>query len=636
MSSANISFHLKNLFRMKEAEEKNYDNLCQNLERYQKELITKNALGERIDLEGKIEEIKESVARSAEEISRLEKLITEAESGSEDAVKEVFSTFKTEKLDDERSDDKDSQIVQLIGRPGEQRRTATETDDDNVSGSKIDARSLFKPEEPIENILVYVATFFPNLTPYDFNQVVSVLLEGRTMKITTTSKILTKDGEIREIEKEEDQSLQLIWEESLGQPDKYLKKCHLKSLLNEAFSRVIDFDPPQIRDDLKTFFNEEQSLYIDGFLKRTQFFIFHPSVDVAKGAIDLLIDAMMTHPNVYDEDWLTEIIQVIKDLAITEDWGISLNLDPEQQLYKLLKEIKEVESRRETMLLRLSALIFYMLQGDLRPVAKRFFEKLLLQQKYDAVLIIVDNLSNNLQDFDEMHWLKQLLDRGDDNTRTKSYRLLYRKLKQSGYRIYEFLESLKAWLPKKGSDPISHSSKSALNLLIDYCSDTVSKLPEESYGLYPPKYQLFRPFQRGDIDQKLELIISWLLLPGANDRLAIESVLNKDVNVIEFLGSLFSEWFLILHGLGVEGELATELNEASNCLIQQILNHSTRSKQKDLMQFWTEYSDYLLFLINRQAEVNTSESLKNRKRLIRRRNSIRQLNRQFKSLQKSA
>ena len=123
-------------------------------------------------------------------------------------------------------------------------------------------QSLFKDNEPIENTVLYVATFFPKLSPQDFERVVSYLLEGRTIPVTIKSTVTTEQGEIREIENSEDKPVVEIWQESLYNPEKYLGKCYLKSNTQEDASQVIDFYLPLNEEDrLKKYFQEQQPLF---------------------------------------------------------------------------------------------------------------------------------------------------------------------------------------------------------------------------------------------------------------------------------------------------------------------------------------------------------------------------------------
>jgi len=604
--------------RKKKREEASHERLSKKLDCLRESRDNTNDDAKKFDLSAQIEKLENDLEVIANKIQELEELIEKTENGES-----VIDETDTEKNDDTQSHD--SEFDELIrGRY----KTRNINEDPKETIQAVDARILFRKGEPIENILLYIATFFPELTPYEFNQVVSSLLRGRTITVEKESQVVTDQGKVRTIKTEEVKSLSSVWEESLSEPDAYLKRCHLKAI-EIGRSRVIDFDIPNLRNEMKIYLKEEQPLYLDNLLEKTQLFIFHPYIQVAKGGIEILVDAMLTHPKVYDENL---ILRLVQELTQKENWTIDQNLDLEQQVQKFLREL-ESASRMEVVLTRIAGLLYFMLSSDrLKLTVKRLLDKLMSHGRYDAVIAIVNELET-VDEFDEFYWLKQLLDNGDEESQIKAERLLYRKLKMSGFRIYERLEKLQAWLPSKDRNPsnYSHANRAALRVLIDYCSDTISKLSEKDYGSYPSKYPLFRHFQKGEVEQKFRIVLNWLFYPSPDNKLAIENILD---DAIGFLGRLIAEWFTILSGL--DGEASSESLVAIEIMLQQVIACSSRTQQKELSQFWTNFTEYLLIRINQQSDGGGSEMKKNKKKLTRRRNLVRKLNKQFKSLQQVA
>ncbi|MCL1469127.1 hypothetical protein [Argonema antarcticum] len=495
-------------------------------------------------------------------------------------------------------------------------------EDENIS-----ANSLFVENKPIKNTVLYVATFFPDLNPHDFDRVVSFLLEEQTTTVMVKSQITTEHGEIRLIEAPKEKPLTEIWQES--QHDQVLDNCYLNSVYLEDLSQIqiIDFNFLSLRDKLKKYFKKKLSLYLSKQFNRSRFLIFSLSIKVAINAIYLSVDMAISSPSAYGEDWLFEII-----VGFTEKANYNIDNDsesePEPQLNRLLAEITP-EKRSSFVFNRVSSLIVEMLDySQLQDVVKNFFEKLMLVKRYDAVLGIVKRLRSAPQ-FDELYWIKQLLDRGDEKIRSDAYKFLYSQLEQNSSCIYELLDTIKAWLPERDRTPktYSQSNQYALRLLVEYCSETIRDLDFKDYGCWPSKYPLFAPLHGSSIESKLETLVTWIFHPGLNYILKYIF----DTNTTQFIGFLVAEWFTILWGLEKK-EPEQEASEVADNLIRQIILNTNRSQQKELVEFWTTLTDNLLDETEFYGE---SEDKKLRKESLRRRNLVKQLKKQFKAFQKN-
>ncbi len=589
--------------------------------------ITESSEKNKIDLDEQIEECDELEKELLKKIEELNNSIID---------KDSFKDVKTDNTDsiEDRDDASQSKSAGVKSVFGNRNSAITPlTDEDTLT----DLILLFQQGQDIENTLVYVATFFEGLSPYEFNQVVSILLRDKKTKIPIEKEVLTNEGEIKKLKDEEEKGTLDIWNENLGRPDQYLKKCHLKSSESKS-SRIIDFTPPELREAMKDYLKEQQPLYLDHLFEKTQLFMFHPSIQVAKGGLTILTDAILTHPTVYDEQW---IFQLVNNLAEREDWEIDVNHNLLQKIRQYFSQL-EAESRQKIIFERVAGLLYFMLSNSsLETTVKRFLDEFMTQKRYDVVAAIVNQL-DHVDEFDSLYWIKRLLDNsGDPNAISKAYGVLYRKLKSSGFRVYEILKNLYSWLPDADSPTsrYSPSAKASLSILVDYCSGTLSSFPEDDYGLYPSKYVLFKSFRKGEVEEKLDIIISWLFHPSENGSLAVESILeNDDLSAISFLGSLIAEWFMILSGVNVKKQPETELENANaiEIMLRKIIFCTDKLRQQELSQFWGELSDYYLYKINRLPVTKSNVMRKSKSRLTQRRNSLRKLNKQFKSIRKSS
>src|SRR5207244_426553 len=117
----------------------------------------------------------------------------------------------------------------------------------------------FKGNQPIEDVLLYVATYFPDLAPHEFDRVVAALLGEKTIPVTVKSFKKNKDGEIEPIETEVEKRLIDFWNTD---PDKYLQACQLEAAPGPNGSATINFAVPKVREELKARLEKRHSLYL--------------------------------------------------------------------------------------------------------------------------------------------------------------------------------------------------------------------------------------------------------------------------------------------------------------------------------------------------------------------------------------
>lgn len=498
---------------------------------------------------------------------------------------------------------------------------------------------LFKNGQPIENVVLYVGTFFPDISVGDFERVVSYLLEGRKMSVPVESTITTETGEVKKIEQLEEKSLLELWQESLEQPDKYLASCHLSSLLLEDGSQVMGFYVPELEKKLKKYFKEDQALYLGKQFERARFLLFDSSPKVVENAISLSLDMAISSPSSSWEDWLVEII---KDFAKL-DGNIS-----SQKLPKPMEFLAKYSQnqRRAFIFSVVSSLSSEMLSNlQLEEVVKSFLEKLISAKRYDGVMEIVKRWQYALKS-DILYWTRQLLDRGDESIRWKAYKFLYNQLNQSHSRIYQLLNSINEWLPKPELTPdkYSPSNKLALLLSFDYCLNTTKEIELEYYGCWPSQHPLFSSLKslsddnesENLVDSNLATLASWLFHPGIID--VVEN--NVDIDFMLWISLLIVEWSKILAPEEKwftlnELEKKEPNEEASNMfknLLKQIILNSSQEQQKKLTLFW----DYLAEVYLKTVKDCEEKGERKLKRLTSyQRNIVRRVRKQFKALQKT-
>jgi hypothetical protein len=517
-------------------------------------------------------------------------------------------------------------------------------DVDDVS-EKILPKSLLQDEDLVQRRLkttiLYVSTFFPKLSSRDFERIVLFLLKEQKVTVTITSKTTTEKGEVQLIEASEEKELSQVWQYNLEQRDQILGECCLKAVRLEDGIKIIDFYLYYLREDLKTYFEEEHPLFLEENFKRSKFLLFDSASRVTINAIDLSVEMANSNPDAYGQSRLCSIVEYLKILDLADELAnqkeseinstqwlqfLMLGLEAEQReelrlFDQFLKSVAK-KQRRQFVFLRLSVLVSQMLAyPQIKDEVESFLDWAIREQHQDAVLEIIKPLQK-LQNFNQLYWIKQLLDRGNGELREKAYIFLSSRLEQSTNLLYDRLEYIKNWLPApdRPANRYSPSNEYALRLLFEYAFEKLSELELKDYGNYPSKYLLFEPLDGSlDDDSKLRLLVEWIFNPG------LRYIINPDITTIQVIGSLISDWFNILWGLGNKEAKPEAANIIDN-LIKQIKAATDRNQQKDLIQFWNDLSEDLLNQAESASEAGEEQL---RKLLIQKRNLVRQLKQQF-------
>jgi hypothetical protein len=510
-------------------------------------------------------------------------------------------------------------ILQEISRRKQEGNQAAE----NTQSFSIE--SLFVEDEHIETTILYVATFFPELSLSDFKRVVSQFLGERTISVTK-SQTIVEDGKSRTVETQEEYSLAKRWQDSILEPnkaDKIFKKCCLKVHRQES-ALVVEFSSSYLRTKCIKYFQDEQALYLEGQYKIIQEFLFDTSDHVANNAINLLAEAAIYYPNDYGAEWLLWIT------ATAEAIESELLFERVSKLIFQMQIILEPEKVQQTI--------------------KTFLNNLLSQEKdcvFGIILCLINKqlysnfLANKINSLKQLFdCLKQVLDRGNKKQKADAYNVVERILTQRGSHkyIYDILGILKDWLPEaeRSHENYSPSNQAALLLIVSYCDETTNKLSTEKYGCWPSKYPLFKSIcndlenDSTSTDTSLNILVSLLFQPSVNQKLSIGYVLPDEIDAIQFIGFLIAEWFTILYGLQ-EGKLKPEASKLAKRLLHQVVIVARRLEQKQLNEFWGVLANLYL-----EEAANYAQSGKNnqdKRELVCRRKLVKELRNCFKVLQ---
>jgi hypothetical protein len=502
-----------------------------------------------------------------------------------------------------------------------------------ASPEPVSVKALFKGSGALTDTVLYAATFFPNLTPSEFNQLVFFLLERRAKRFADNQSASqnAKGEETAPMEKAPAD----IWHEH---PDSILRQCGLVAMPVKDSIKNIRFSNHQLKEKLREYLNSDYSIFLENQFESIYQLglLFSSSSRVAESVMQITVEMNTSSPDNYGGEWLPGMLAETNRL---------LSSNSPAQTPRALQQLKAADPFRvrRQVYQRISELLHRMLEEPQgKETVDSFLQRLVLSKFYGAVLEFIKRL-RTAPHFDEYKWLKQLIDNGDPEIRLQVYDYLYRHLKRMGTRVYQVLQKLEAWLPAE-ERPLqfySVSARYALQLLMAYCTDTASKLDGRYLGAWPSHYSLFAFKDAATASDNLRLLTKWLFHPGMKSVFREHRV---DDNPDSFLSILITQWMFILVGRGAEStaplrsEGALEISsqagstcgprEVRNILLTQIIAVTDQSRQRIIQDYWELIVRGMLGLISQKPFGDPV-----REELIWRRNLITELMDDFKQLQ---
>lgn len=448
---------------------------------------------------------------------------------------------------------------------------------------------LFKGDDPLSDTILYVATFFPNLTPYEFNQIVPPLLGAATRNGGENVKGVTEVGE---------SPLLQTWRTS---PDRVLRDCKLVTVPIRDATKGVNFVNHSLRESLREYLTREFNFFLENRFLDTQRLglLFSPSNRISEGAVQLSVEMAGSYPEYYGARWLENLVL---------DFEATLNGGPNAppKVWEFIDETNPGRARRR-FYERLSDLIRAMLRKPrLTFVVDEFLDQLVNTKHYREVLELIRRLQF-VPAFDQYKWLKQLFHRGDPQVREQAADYLRRHLNRSGFRVHEVLSSLESWLPPSDSESPSYqmSARYALWEVLSNFRKSAARFNPRYFGAWPSSYALLAFRDADAAAANLPLLLRWLFHPG------MKAVVSNGTAIVN---RVITDWFFILRGTGEPREPEPTVTSdsasgfdglvVSNLLLQEIARTATEGQQIALLDYWREASREILEQLSRQSYGN--------------------------------
>jgi len=415
-------------------------------------------------------------------------------------------------------------------------------------------------QSPMHLAVLYTATFYPDLAPMEFARVLKTLLGDEQTTISEKVPQKGSDGTMKVEEIQRKEPLVKIWEE---RSDAILRECRL--ITTRESNRSVVFADGGRRDLLRVRFEEEYGVYVETRFVRAweKRLIFDVSDRIVADVIRLTIEMAATDPNQFGRDWLLDNLE-----QLCNGSGDSV-----------------------AALRRFAELFRSMLaEPQLDALVPAILERLLQTRRHQYALELVKNLRFAPR-FDDLYWLKQIIDRSDDAVRATAYMYLYNEVRRRGIGVFR---EIARWLPPTGRDPLTYSpsNAAALRLMLQYCLETTERFSPENYGLWPTRFPLLASDAESAPDD-FALLVQLLLHPG------IKAVVNDSWPDPDVLALLVSRWVFILFGYGLIAEAAADdpfSPEASmRVLVEQLVEGvrapELRHFRQSMIESWEGMSD---------------------------------------------
>ncbi len=431
--------------------------------------------------------------------------------------------------------------------------------------------------DPLELVVLYTATFYPDLSPHEFGEVIVKFLGEQTIRAPESSDESDKEGVVEPVKR--DQQLMQTWREG---SDAILRKCGL--ITARAQKRSIAFSDPGRRDQLRRSFEESYGMYVHArFIAAYEYnLLFDASEQVAQNVIALTTDMSTSFPDQFDVDWLSSV--VVRACSSLPEGDPARSNQTYRRIFDLLRAMLGAPA----LVTNVTELLRKLLSGAHHRFVFEVLKKLRFVPGFDVFL-----------------WLRQVVDQGKDDIRWSAYAYLQNELRQPA-RTYPLLYTLESWLPPADRQaPYAPSHQMVFQLAFDHCLETTRKFDRRHSGEWPSRFPLFA-VDSENAPSHLGLIVRWLAHP------ALPSVVAADMpseEVDRLLAALFAEWVFILLGFPEDDvHLLARTGEASgppvaimaervmDILVTKLVEASAsqRHRQDTMVEYWESMKQHYL------------------------------------------
>lgn len=497
------------------------------------------------------------------------------------------------------------------------------------------ACTLFRDNDPVKNTVLYAATYFPGIDYYEFDLIVGNLLEAQDQEQSGEEESGNKGyrsraAKVRHLKVARQISLTETWRKN---SDNILRSCCIEVGRSHDSTQSLNFSSPMLRKRLKAHLERKYPAFLarQFICIQASDLLFHDRISkkLLENIIRLFVVMISANPDRYGKDWFHRVVETLRMMSLLAVKEKELEEERRLELMeKMFFHAVRQENVRHLVYGRLGGLFQEMFSlSRLKETVEQFLNELISMKEHDMAFGLVQEITRRLRfvpQFDYIYWMKQLLDRGSDIIREKTYHAL---LTKGRLNTYELLELMKTWLPPSNRDieDYSFSNKYALRFVVDLSIIAIITFNADNFGGWPSLYPLFADLDEENAEDRMEMLVEWLFHPGIKG-FFVEKL---EIDFPVLISHLFLDWFQILHGS--EKDFShPEASNILNILLRKVMEKTKKNQQRVLISEWVKFADAV------QEDINASRNLsyKDRKRLNRRRNYIRYLLKRFKRIQR--
>jgi hypothetical protein len=359
-----------------------------------------------------------------------------------------------------------------------------------ATAARVRADRLLSPSTPLENAVLFVATFFPNIAMRTFERLLVMLLGERRHAVTSMVLFVDSDGEGHSEDVPKPRLLRELWGETYPA---VLERCLLQMVRGmERDDRgptasIVDFSKPEMRGALRDSFFGAHAAIFEELLHavRDSREMLGEGIEVARSIASLMVDIALLDPHELSGPGLGGWLPSPLPLGDSPD--------------------TEELAPRITWALYLSRIRALLQNPALRDaVTGRYLPDLLRARRYADVLEIVWVLRDTAG-FSALPWLKRLCDSGDELTCLLVCDLLRRAVRESGSA--EMVRAAHGWLSSAGERVETPRSAEVAKRFFVGLNEGLLFHPA---GPSP----LLAAAQRAGGEDLIEISVSWLFNPA--------------------------------------------------------------------------------------------------------------------------
>ncbi len=352
----------------------------------------------------------------------------------------------------------------------------------------IKANALVDFKDSTGKVVVFLATYFPNLKLKDFRG----LVDFYTRKKDALIPLIKKKGKSGK-RKKLPISFTSDWVENYNS---IFKAKHLGTRIAENKQQIVGFLDPYLQGDLKHYFETYDAIYVQTnfeYLLYSDFFLLYEgSSGLLASFVKLLASMASKDPEHYGTSTLIDII--LQDDQRREQIRSKVVDNSNKEHW-----VKVFSRNRTRLITRLADLIHEILKYDhLDTMVENFFDLLIHNGFLDVLLDLIEEVSereNYSQHFDMYRWLKKIIvEDVEGKYQQYAYQLILQLSTNENANIHDVLEVVSEW-----KEAIK-SEKDFKLRFFEYCSYYIHDLALMTYksadlsiyGVSPPAFLFFK------------------------------------------------------------------------------------------------------------------------------------------------